>query len=371
MVSLSAKHEALLKREFFYDDPEKIEGLMNDIKNEKEPPKLLYKYNVNAENRADRNKVHCSLCHGKRHWNGYVLGLSNGKKALVGRKCGRDHFKQAGFTIEENEFKREEEEQDYLKYFRKLENSLPNVSFILNKNLQDACFHQYDKIKLALLKGIPRFGQRLAVIPRENGQLLAYKKVRDPLAEKKRLEKEKPEWINDVEKASDEETRKRIKYRNEKWMEANPVTQKISNSVGMCQGFKILSGAITSPSMKIKECLDNIQNIINEYYNKEDTSSWTLSKMKKTSKEIQDTINPSIKEAFSLLHEMKKFSSQQNLYRLANWSQNCIDTPTVELIGNSLISKEFENQFIDFPTEFIIPQITLVETILSDIRSRF
>src|SRR5215207_3152148 len=96
MAQFPSDHQ-LLVREFRIREPQKLAGLTERLEKGAKPVRILYSYDEKPPGgRKAGHALHVRCAFGHPHWKGFVVEIEDGRKALVGEDCAREHFGREG-----------------------------------------------------------------------------------------------------------------------------------------------------------------------------------------------------------------------------------------------------------------------------------
>jgi hypothetical protein len=104
---LSETDKALLSRDFNLSADVDLGELASELPDGYEIRDIVFRYDhtpPGGKRSGHKPDLTCSFKHGARHWKGYIVELSDGRKARIGSTCGERHLGQK-FGIAENRFK--------------------------------------------------------------------------------------------------------------------------------------------------------------------------------------------------------------------------------------------------------------------------
>jgi hypothetical protein len=206
--------EQLLRTAFTTNDPESLEGLIEDVPATDELPFVELWYDFRG---TKRERLRCVHCRYHNHLAGYVIRTTEGQRFLVGHECG-DKLYGADFEILRSDYDDARDYASNLRRWRNLQAVLPGFLEWLAELQCCAAVRTYRDTKKAFRDELPRlFGAVAVALLRDKGVLSVDERLRDFEGENRaveRYEREKKEW--------DELTPTERKYRKRNYGDRAP-----------------------------------------------------------------------------------------------------------------------------------------------------
>lgn len=186
--------EQLLRTAFTTNDPENLEGLIEDVPATEELPFVELWYDFRGSKRVRLRCVHCRY---HNHLAGYVIRTTEGQRFLVGHECG-DKLYGADFEILRSDYDQARDYASNLRRWNNLQAVLPAFLEWLAELQCCSAVRTYRDTKRVFREELPRlFGAVAVALLRDKGVLSVDERLRDFEGENRaveRYERDKNEW---------------------------------------------------------------------------------------------------------------------------------------------------------------------------------
>lgn len=371
---LTPTDRLLLSRKFEVSEPEAVPGLIDKLPADAAMPQILFRYDVRPnggmQNKGARPFIRCAHCTGKRHWKGFVIELATGELALLGNTCGKDQF-GIEFRRVEQDFHAQRNRQSDLRRIMEIREALSPFQIELETLRYSTTVAAFD----GYMSGLRRFGRlssTLRQIALQRGRVLACKSYdRDREAEiryaetlphakhhRQRIEGAKTDFLR----------RTRIREYHD-WIETLPAIEREKvQKFGLLIGggiFMMPSNETLAASMRA--ALDAIA-IDTDPFLVARSDYWTKRRLIQAIQMLRIRVGL-INRAVTLLTELDRFTSEENLRRIADWSEREVELPqpsidvAVRARGRTLVD-ENNRYTLALPESWSIPAIPHTRALL-------
>ncbi|MGY4367896.1 hypothetical protein ACVW1A_003961 [Bradyrhizobium sp. LB1.3] len=186
--------EQLLRTAFTTNDPENLEGLIEDVPATHELPFVELWYDFRG---TKRERLRCVHCRYHNHLAGYVIRTTEGQRFLVGHECG-DKLYGADFEILRSDYDQARDHASNLRRWNNLQAVLPAFLEWLSDLQCCSAVRTYRDTKRVFREELPRlFGAVAVALLKDKGVLSVDERLRDFEGENRaveRYERDKKEW---------------------------------------------------------------------------------------------------------------------------------------------------------------------------------
>ncbi len=312
-TQLSPDDLSLLQSNLLIDDPETIPGLVQGLPDASQAVGIEAKYDITG---SGKPKVRCAWCGRAVHWKGFVVDLGGSAYALVGRTCGR-----AAFGIDWNSYERQfdakRRRQADLQRLLSVQAALPAALEELRSSELAQAADQYHAFLDGLRRVHGRFGQALAKSARAGGDLLVTEEERDPQAEERNIERQRPDLVKAVENALTDEGRVRASRRLKSWIDKEGrVYKSVVKRIGRCDGYAVLGGR--DPKTELRTGSDRVGAQARKLL--DPAEPWAEAEALSAAFKAMREALSEIEGAASLLGELERFLAPSNWNVIAGWA---------------------------------------------------
>lgn len=315
---LSARDRELLEHRFCIKEPQKLSGLTERIEKGAVPVRILHGYDETPQGgRKAGHKPHIRCAFGHLHWHGFVVELEDGRTALIGEDCARDHFGKEIIDHIEGVYNDQKDRQFEVRRLMAIRAAFPAAFEELRALTGTTAVQGFDAFWKTLSHKHGKASRELAACVRSSqGRLIDYRKERDERAEEIAAKKSKPELFDAVDTASTLEARRIAVGRLKKFLDSQPHRYKEKPvDIGPCDGWRLLNGSERPLAKLIGEAvllgarIDQAKPI--EQWGKSD-----FARMRRT----LDELFAKLDEASGIVADLVKLTSSANLERIADWA---------------------------------------------------
>lgn len=182
--------EQLLETQLTADDPESLEGVVDNLPGEGEPYVVEFHYDMRGRDR----KVRCVFCKHENHYDGFVVAFPSGRR-LVGGICAGNYY-GASFRTLARDFEAVRTRQDYLRRRRVILGMREQIFDEMAALRAHPAVQAFDDLRHRWRNQLGALWTGLATAANNDGILTCEKLVRDHAAEDRRAERMglKNEW---------------------------------------------------------------------------------------------------------------------------------------------------------------------------------
>lgn len=141
---------------------------------------ILFQYNATppgGKKAGHKEHIPCAFGHGVKHWKGYGIELEDGRRALIGKDCGKKHF-GLDFQSFENSFRAEATRQYELNRLIALREAMPAALAELAALASKPAVIAYDAYWNAMRRHFGNMSQALAKSVRSyQGRLMTIERM--------------------------------------------------------------------------------------------------------------------------------------------------------------------------------------------------
>lgn len=362
---LSERDKLLLVRKFDVPQPEALSGLVERLPDNVAMPTILFRYDVTPDGgmrkKDARQFVSCAHCHAARHWRGFVLELAEGPLALIGEDCGEEQF-GIDFRRVESDFHTARNRQGDLQRLIEIRYLLLPLERELDMLRSSAAVGTFD----AYMSGLRCFGKlRFAlqqIAQQRHGLLTCTSYERDLEAEARREHDSlEAAYHRDriVASQNDGVRRRRIDDRK-RWLRSLPPIECATvEAHGRMVGGAIFDMAPgDSLSLGMRATRAAIQAQANEFLSN-GSEYWTKRGLARALNKLRQSVGL-VYRALTLLAELDRFASADNLATVAKWSQREVMLPhariefSVKVDGRTLIDED-DRHILALPSTWAVP----------------
>lgn len=246
------------------NDPAALTGLLADLPKTNGAPTILGQYD---ESGSGRPKVRCAVCHRAVHFKGFLVEVPEVGRALLGNKCGKDHF---GFDWEKD-VQRFEAAADRQRVLVRLQEAVPFIEPLI-----DLAPHMLAGAKrvdqfISDLRGTGKFAQLLVKAVRDHGGgLMVTVRERNREAEEEHARRRVGWMVSDVEAATDLVQRQAAQRQLKSWIEQHgQVFVDRLEQRGVLAGGKVLTPStlapeVTAATVRLRQARDAMEETVSD-----------------------------------------------------------------------------------------------------------
>lgn len=170
--------DELLATEFYTDDPEKLEGLLDTPPEGDEIPGIEFAYDTKQTGTGMVRCIHCKKT-AKNHNKGFVLQFENGDRMLFGKDCGEKQYGVV-FNQVKQSFYSASARKEALEHRLSVLSNKPTIVDLLERVEGAECWQQFADLKKQFNRAMrelsPQFAESAS---RHDGALYLAQSVRD------------------------------------------------------------------------------------------------------------------------------------------------------------------------------------------------
>ncbi|MEY9153720.1 hypothetical protein [Bradyrhizobium japonicum] len=253
--------EQLLRTAFTTNDPESLEGLIEDIPATEELPFVELWYDFRG---SKRERLRCVHCRYHNHLAGYVIRTTEGQRVLVGHECG-DKLYGADFEILRSDYDQARDYASNLRRWNNLQAVLPAFLEWLADLECCSAVRTYRDTKRVFRDELPRlFGAVAVALLRDQGVLSVDERLRDFEGENRaveRYERDKKEW-DELTQAERKDRKRNHGYRAPQPPQL-PMFKAIPKPVMTVRAANFFSDD-PLPHQRLAEVLNGFEDLVSE-----------------------------------------------------------------------------------------------------------
>lgn len=353
---LSERDRDLLDYRFRITEPHKYPGLTPRLEEGARPVRILHYYDETPPGgRKAGHKPHVYCAFGHLHWHGFVVEIEDGRVALIGQHCAREHFGDEVIDDIEKTFNAAKDRQFEIRRLQAIRAALPAALVEFQNLARDPAITGFDAFWNKLQRENGKASRELAASVRSSqGRLIGYRKERDTDQEEKAAKKARPDLFQDVDYASTESERRSAVKQLKRFLDEQPRQFKVVPfDMGACDGWRLLNGAtrpkletlVAGAALKAKDA--DKGNAIAQI---------GLSGFAEIRNELKEAFE-NLDEALRCLKELATLTSPANVERISDWAiQNGHDIAVLQRVS---------------PTDFSQPSAPALSALRSALQGEF
>jgi hypothetical protein len=362
---LTSPDYLLMQREFDTRDPEGLPGLVEELPAGAAVHNIHYRYDVTPKggmrNLHLRPYIHCAHCKGAHHWRGFVIELTDGTMALLGKNCGEDQFGM-DFRRVATDFHAALGLQSDLRRVIEVRAMLPACEAELDALRRAGAMPAFD----AYMAGLRRLG-RLAValqriVEQQDGVLACTSYRRDREAEARRAETlpAAKHYLEKIAGAQTEFTRRQRLEEYRHWVDSQPpIEYKTVEPIGRMTGGGIF---VMAPGGMVKSMAvaRQVLGAAIELFMCSHSDDWhDKIRLRQGIGALRQGVDL-VHRAVEMLAELGRFAEPENLTLISAWSRREVECPqprigrAVKASGRILIDEEQQNT-VALPPTWAVP----------------
>jgi hypothetical protein len=362
---LTSPDYLLMQREFDTRDPEGLPGLVDELPDGAVVHNIHYRYDMTPSggmrNLHLRPYIHCAHCKGAHHWRGFVIELTDGTMALLGKNCGEDQFGM-DFRRVATDFHAALGLQSDLRRVMEIRAMLPACESELDALRRGGAMPAFDAY-MARLRGLGRLAVALQRIADEQDGVLACTSYRrDREAEARRAET-LPAARHYLEKIAGAQTefirRQRLEeYRN--WVDSQPpIEYETVEPIGRMTGGGIF---VMAPGGMVKSMgvARQVLGAAVELFLCSHSDDWhDKTRLRQGIGALRQGVDL-VHRAVAMLGELDRFAALENLAVIAAWSRREVECPQPRVgravkASGRVLTDEDEEEAVALPANWVVP----------------
>jgi hypothetical protein len=295
------------------------------------PVRILHWYDETLPGgRKAGHKPHIICAFGHPHWLGFVVEIDDGRTALIGQHCAREHFGDEVIDNIKGKFDAEQDRQYQVRRLLAIRDIFPDAIAELRGVAQSIAIIGFDAYIKTMYHGLGKMARELAISVREyEGRLIATEAVYDEAATVEAAKSVAKWLVRDTDEPSlfeqtevdDADQRLAAVARWQQFLARQSKRyRRVPLDMGPCDGWQLLTGRERAkPSTLISSALKLAEGQASRIQQQE-TEKWTnvhFAEMRNAVTEMFEKLD----EAANLAASLLRLAGSANLVRIAAWAQ--------------------------------------------------